>query len=1050
MKQSGIHRQNVLTNSPEVYKHPSHADKLKPLCVELSQVALRFGVQKASGKDIVNALEALYKTLQDEGLNKRLDEKLADYVFFPLSHVLKQSQTVPTRALELTLQCLLILLENGWRGKLDANLGQQLQILLCFLASGKSPSSGKTQAGQLSEELKVEALRCLSALFQCFALSTDAKASLTETANIPALGHTVTVILDGITEGTSKELQLSAVAALNAIYSCITHRETLANFFPGVVSSLTKALQPSTQMKRSYSILTSCLELLSAILRAVLEDTALSTTRKLSSTMSTTSSDKDGLLGPAWLRATVAQVKLALSNIIKLRNHDKIQVRHALRELCLIVLEHCRVSLADSAPMMIETLVILSTAKDADDGHASLHALEQIASSDPTLVDILRSSLHGWVVALPRVMQSNDETAKKRVISQITNSLGPLAKLEIDLSIIDRTLAASLRDSVTAANVVSAKQLSINEQVPESNSALAVISGSQSSVIQPFQPVLFGHRSQNETLQALEVLVEQLNTSGSLPVLARDMLEEVRSADGDAQLASFWLSLNMLRRTSTQNMNLEELIDYNSSIDPRTGLLEELYSFSLSILTESLSEEQLDWKMQCMAIETLAEHAQQSREEFKIELVDALYPLVHLVGSTNPQVRDHAMTCLNIVSKACGYSDTSDLIMSNVDYLVNAVALKLNTFDISPQAPQVLLMMIKLSGASLLPYLDDLVGSIFAALDCFHGYPRLVELLFSVLSGIVDEGAKAPMRAITSAPSINHRKDPFKPRSITDVASRLAQLKATTTKPEIHDVSDNDETESFPRKPWKSFNEEISQPDPSEAPDVDGDDPASAVASSETPTPLTKTHTMLLSITRLTQNYLTHSSPSLRSHLLSLASRSSDLLASHEDTFLPLINDIWPVVVKRLYDPEPFVCIAACQTIGNLCIGAGDFLSSRIETEWPAIAKLYWQVYERVKREKKGRDGRGTYTSNYQIWDALVGLFVIILNYVRVEDEIVDDVVAMVSDVLERRSDIREALEGVNPDVVWLELERRKAKNEGESNRKVPTLEGFIFKKIVF
>ncbi|KAI9782326.1 MAG: hypothetical protein M1835_004058 [Candelina submexicana] len=1014
-----------------------------------SQVALRFGVQKASGKDIVNALEALSKTLQDEGLNKRLDEKLADYVFFPLSHVLKQSQTVPIYALELTLQCLLILLENGWRGKLDANLGQQLQILLCFLASGKSPSSGKTQAGQLSEELKVAAFRCLSALFQCFALSTDAKASLTETANMPALGHTVTVLLDGITEGTSKELQLSAVAALDAIYSCITHRETLANFFPGVVSSLTKALQPSTQMKRSYSILTSCLELLSAILRTVLGDTVLSTTRKSSSNISTISSDEDGLLGPAWLKATVAQVKLALSNVIKLRSHDKLQVRHALRELCLIVLEHCRVSLADSAPMMIETLVILSTAKDADDGHASLQALERIASSDHTLVDILKSSLHDWVVALPRVMQSNDETAKKRVISQITNSLGPLAKLKIDLSIIDRTLAASLRDSVTAANVVPAKQVSINEQVPESNSALAVISGSQSSVIQPFQPVLFGHRSQKETLQALEILIEQLNASSFLPVLARDMLEEVRSADGDAQLASFWLSLNMLRRTSTQNMSFEELIDYSSSIDPLAGLIEELYSFSLSILTESFSEEQLDWKMQCMAIETLAEHAQQSREDFKIELVDALYPLVHLVGSTNPQVRDHAMTCLNIVSKACGYSDTSDLIISNVDYLVNAVALKLNTFDISPQAPQVLLMMIKLSGASLLPYLDDLVGSIFAALDCFHGYPRLVELLFSVLSGIVDEGAKAPMRAITSAPPINHRKEPFKSRSITDVAGKLAQLKATTTKPEKLDLPNDDETDSFPRKPWKSFNEEISQPDPSEAPNVDGEDPASAVASSETPT-LTKTHTMLLSITRLTQNYLTHSSPSLRSHLLSLTSRSTDLLASHEDTFLPLINDIWPVVVKRLYDPEPFVCIAACQTIGNLCIGAGDFLSSRIETEWPAIAKLYWQVFERVKREKKGKDGRGTYTSNYQIWDALIRLFVIILSYVRVEDEIVDDVVMMVSDVLERRSDIREALEGINPDVVWLELEMRKAKNEGESNRKVPILEGFVFKKMVF
>ncbi len=988
--------------------------------------------------------------LQNEGTHQRLDEKLADYVFFPLSHILKQSQTVPVRALELTLQCLRTLLENGWKGKLATNLGQQLQILFCFLASGKSPSSEKkAETGKLSEELKVEAFRSLSALFQCFQSSAEGKASLTETANLPALGHTVTVILDGITGGTSNELQLSAVAALSAFRSCVTARSILANFFPGIISSLTRALQPSTQSKRSSMVLKNCLELLYGALRSVLDDSVLITTEKPSNAVSKISSNEDGVLGPSWLKATSAQVKLALSNVIKLRSHDGLQVRVALRELCLVVLEHCRVSLADSAPMMVETLVILSTATSADDGLLSLHALEAVASSDPSIADILKSSLHDWVVALPRVMQGNDETAKKRMIYQVTTSLGPLAKLGTDPSIVDRTLAANLRDSVTAAIHVSAKQLTIKEQASESSTALGKISSSKGQVSTSFQPVLLGHQSQKETLYALKVLVEQLTASGSSLVLARDTLDYVRSAGGDAQLASFWLSLNMLRRTSTQDTDFEDLVDYGNLTDSRTRLLEELYSFSLSVLTGASSEEQSDWRLQCLSIEALAEQAQQSKHEFRLELVDALYPLVHLVGSTQPQVRDHAMTCLNIISNACGYPSTSDLIISNVDYLVNAVALKLNTFDISPQAPQVLLMMIKLSGPSLLPYLDDLVGSVFAALDCFHGYPRLVELLFSVLGGIIDEGAKAPINAIQSVSTVNHRKEPLKPRSIDDVAARLAELKAKPARPQDELAEDGDD-EPFPRKPWKTFNEEISQTDRSGTSESTTEDPSSTQALSDTPKALTKTHSMLLSITRLTQNYLTHSSPSLRTHLLSLTSRSSIVLASHEDTFLPLINDIWPVVVKRLYDSEPFVCIAACQAISSLCVGAGDFLSSRIETEWPIISKLYRQVYELVKRERKGRDGRGTFTPNHQIWDALISLFVTVLNYVRVEDEIVDDIVAMASDVLAKRTDIREALEGVNPDAVWLELERRKAENNRGSSRKIPFHKGFTFKEIVF
>ncbi len=49
-------------------------------------------------------------------------------------------------------------------------------------------------------------------------------------------------------------------------------------------------------------------------------------------------------------------------------------------------------------------------------------------------------------------------------------------------------------------------------------------------------------------------------------------------------------------------------------------------------------------------------------------------------------------------------------------------------------------MMINLAGPSLLPFLDDLIESIFVVLESFHGYKKLVELLFTALKAVVDQG----------------------------------------------------------------------------------------------------------------------------------------------------------------------------------------------------------------------------------------------------------------------------------------------------------------------
>ncbi len=45
------------------------------------------------------------------------------------------------------------------------------------------------------------------------------------------------------------------------------------------------------------------------------------------------------------------------------------------------------------------------------------------------------------------------------------------------------------------------------------------------------------------------------------------------------------------------------------------------------------------------------------------------------------------MTALNNLASACEYESAAQMLIENVDYLINAVALRLNAFDVSRKWP---------------------------------------------------------------------------------------------------------------------------------------------------------------------------------------------------------------------------------------------------------------------------------------------------------------------------------------------------------------------------
>ncbi|KAI6891854.1 ARM repeat-containing protein, partial [Hortaea werneckii] len=918
---------------------------LKPICVSLSQDVLALNGPRGDVAKITRSVQELKTVVAKEAPN--LDSKLGDYIFFPLSQLLKLSQKVSLRCLELSLDCIAIVIEHAWGRHIQTQLAAQI-VILCTLMAEKKPRG--FAFGETSEELKTAAFLCLKNVFNAASASADCVSFFRSESNFPQLGQTISTTLDAIIESHSVQTQVAGADSLKALVENVADREIRASFLPGVVSKLTKILTPSTTMRRNHKVLTVCLDMLGGLLKSTVGTEEQVVSKGMTS-------DKQGgkgsVIGTKWKANAATQLKPALQSVLRLSEHSKEDVRESLAGLCLTLLEHCRTTLANCSQMALETLFQLSAASTSDGLHTTSLRLEMLLKADSSFANLLQSTTNDWLQSLPTVMQGSNEYAKVRKIQQINAAYGLIRDAGLETSMLDKLLASALRDSV----VITLQSPNVKTEGKSFVSSvqsldLTVLDGER--VGTDFSNALVVHRGQEEILTCVERFAKTVSSSGSSAVFAGDLARSLRYSNAEIQIANFWLLLTATQNALRRQDDISSLLDLGSDDGKAAYMdcLEELYSFALAVLNSSSDEDSSpDERLQSLALRALALRAQTAGADFRYELIDALYPVLHTLATPFTELQRDSITTLNIFTTACQYDSVRDLIVENVDYLTNAVSLKLNAFDLSPQVPMVMVMMVRLAGSSVIPYMEDVVESIFAVLEGWHGYSMLVEVLFRVLRVVAEEGAKAPQfAAIEDGEKVKVEavvKEKWRPTNMFELASSLREKRA-------EEIPERGEREKAPQRPWKS-NEEVG----GSAEENDGEDELDTAGQSsddvDLPPPAPKTYGLLLKITELTQHFLPAASPSLRTSLLSLIRTAVPPISKHENSFLPLINTLWPEIVSRLDDGEPQVQAGALDIIGVLCEHAGDFMRTRIIELWPGLA----EVYRRTARDIVSNSGPG-------------------------------------------------------------------------------------------
>jgi hypothetical protein len=127
------------------------------------------------------------------------------------------------------------------------------------------------------------------------------------------------------------------------------------------------------------------------------------------------------------------------------------------------------------------------------------------------------------------------------------------------------------------------------------------------------------------------------------------------------------------------------------------------------------------------------------------------------------------------------------------------------------------------------------------------------------------------------------------------------------------------------------------------------------------------------------------------------------------------------------FQEETFVMTTACHAIEAMCKGAGDFMASRIETEFPRWERLYRRVWSKVRQDAVAANERRTrqhrqkdassdqdtdlslalfssltlspttpgsraFTPHHTLWRALISLFLTVLAHVRLPLEVGDQI----------------------------------------------------------
>lgn len=928
--------------------------ELRPLCIDVSRLSFQpketFDPQSTPLQDALKNLENRLASYTDQ-----LSTKLADYVFVPISSLLKQDSLGKSQT-NYVLLIIAHLLRLAWRsdGTLGKTLAQQLLPLITFLIN---PDKDNESLIGSSEDDKRAAC---SALFQ-FITSLSHQSycheffSASDPNRLNALGHSVSILLAILHQSSQDiETQLIAIGALQILYRDIIHDgEMLSFILPGNISTFCKVLT-MPGLTTNYKVALSILDVMGDLLLLIYDDTSLNavqhelkdlkqlnfiTDRKGDSTFGLVEINTSGGAEPrqhrstSWLRGTSSQVKLALEKILpKLLKRKNSEISAALVKFASAMLERCHNSLQNCENLFVKVLIEVRTDPNF-----------QLASHVACLRNIVRDGfeqLNQWVhiedgnalkslnfalISLRDVASKDDVLFIPNVCSRLIETLETATEVSAlkqrDYSIIEQSSQVILNDALN-------QELIRADGMPTVLTNIAKeVEVSLGRILSTLGSLAYKHGQLTSLIDA--VLSTQTCEGSSRKKIALWISSWLVSGISEASLKS---------ENDYLNIDSDEILDKEACYDVLefgSDLAQAVVMQSEGVGLTASSEGSL-----IVVLQSIELVCNSLKEEFSSELMDCLYIVVENLGSSSPKVRHFAQSCALTISHVLYNDSLQQLILSNVDYLADSISSRLNS-GMTERVSTVFMVICRIAGYETIESFKDIIETIFKLLDYYHGYSEMCLQFFQLFEVIALEIQKKYLSTNDEQSRLTHEQKPNRgdaPWGMTSLSQVLAVMDKQST--------NDDEIESMEEDKPKNFQEyfdsklrELDSDDEEESEQENiGNEPESVEVEAKgdqwvSPIPR-KSYRILLQILGYGDRLLTHRSKSLRVQILCCTKLILPMLATQYDSLLPQVAQIWNTLALCSLDNDYSIVKPACDCLQEVILCAGDFVTTRFLELW--------------------------------------------------------------------------------------------------------------------
>ncbi|XP_078616742.1 TELO2-interacting protein 1 homolog [Branchiostoma floridae x Branchiostoma japonicum] len=943
--------------------------RLRPCCVQLT---------KQQTVQNVSELRKLLEETAEEDL-----QQLQEYALFPLRIVLKQKQRQHERLTQAVLECmthvfqhtqvhhwdmledtftqLCVLLSSPSNNGQVADLSEELKLavvttlkslllaadssLLVSLYSVKYlPLIGHAVSVLLAlaeqegaRKLRLETMECLMVLAGCHSGSEHLSPSL--------------------------ERQIA---------------DSFASFLPGIAMTLCRVIMGDA--KQGHAVTVCATDAWSKIVTMVMNDSSVGDSQSQQSfeTCDREVSEKLRSLQVRrtqdWCNSTADKLKVLVQRIAGAVSHPNWRVRLALVEFAHRLLSRCNKTLqCCTAPLL--QLLVSQVGEDypqvADRCTQVLHRYADEHLGSRPLVELLEENLHSLATSLPRLMRAADDEKKLSTLT-LTHGylklLGPRVATLLNSAPHLRRLSMALLQ-VLELNVTDVKI--VGERTPGGGLPAVSVSKTTSPVPLGSHPAgqyilsgrtkRFRHFRDTRVYDLLRQICQLLGYHGDLSLLVDHFLDLYQQSAIHRKQAILILNQILLGSTGTELPDVAARPASEETTDIICSLLEEYVSpKNWHLPTSSQSEytdicnsppdwssgttsplkNSSDWLIPissprphqislktlnsnvlliCLQLEGIAVFSKVLGENFKLLLIQTLYPVLEKLGDESAVISETAHTTLVSMCESCGYISIAQLIAENADYLVNDISLSLRHYSLHPRAPHVLRVMLDNSDKDILLLVQDTIEEILLALDRHHeersvSFIRVLQSLVTAInrwfpSNKNEEANQRPSRTRWAVEGT---------LSIRDFLAEYHQTK------KVADglLGDDDITDV--------------EHDGKESAEDAGKEEAMEEADRKPEVPVHVKN--VFEVLARCRHLMSSGDPRLRLQVLDVTCEGLTALRDNPDHLLPQVHQLWQPFTHRLEDIEPLVILKAFETLcmmGKVC---GDFIRKRVVKEvWPKV-----------------------------------------------------------------------------------------------------------------